>query len=34
MTTLCGALLVMREHESGVRPEGTLRELALHYAHY
>jgi hypothetical protein len=34
MTTLCGALLVMREHESGVRPEGTLRELAVHYAHY
>ena len=31
MTNLCGALLVLREHESGVLPQGTLREFALHY---
>ena len=32
MTNLCGALLVLREHESGFLPQGTLSELALHYA--
>ena len=31
MTNLCGALLVLREHELGVLPQGTLSELALHY---
>jgi len=32
MTTLCGSLLVLLEEVSGISPQGTLRELALHYA--
>ena len=32
MTHLCGSLLMLREHESGLTAQETLRELALHYA--
>lgn len=32
MTYVCGSLLVLREEESGVPAQATLRTLALHYA--